>query len=94
MNTQDLSQQELARLGFLSRRSQGNFIDGAFREAHASRRIEVVDPASEMVVAETPDSDDTMSMRLSQPRAAHWRIPPGRACGRLTESASSIACRS
>jgi phenylacetaldehyde dehydrogenase len=57
MNTQDLTQQELARLSFLSRRSHGNFIDGAFREAHASQRIEVVDPASEMVVADTPDSD-------------------------------------
>src|SRR5437899_5573590 len=57
MNNQKLSQQEVARLGFLSRRSQGNFIDGEFREAHASQRIEVVDPASEMVVAETPDSD-------------------------------------
>ncbi|MEO8804573.1 MAG: aldehyde dehydrogenase family protein [Burkholderiaceae bacterium] len=56
MNTQDLSQQELARLGFLSRRSHGNFIDGEFRESHASQRINVVDPASEMVVADTPDS--------------------------------------
>lgn len=57
MNSQELSRQELARLGFLSPRSHGNFIDGAFREAHASQRIDVVDPASEMVVAETPDSD-------------------------------------
>lgn len=57
MNSQDLSQQELARIGFLSRRSHGNFIDGEFREAHASVRIDVVDPASEMVVADTPDSD-------------------------------------
>jgi len=58
MNNQDLSQQELARLGFLSRRSQGNFINGEFCEAHAKQRIEVVDPATEMVVAETPDSDE------------------------------------
>jgi phenylacetaldehyde dehydrogenase len=57
MNSQDLSQQELARIGFLSRRSHGNFIDGEFREAHSSARINVVDPASEMVVADTPDSD-------------------------------------
>jgi phenylacetaldehyde dehydrogenase len=57
MNSHDLSQQELARIGFLSRRSHGNFIDGEFREAHASARIDVVDPASEMVVADTPDSD-------------------------------------
>jgi phenylacetaldehyde dehydrogenase len=57
MNSQDLSQQELARIGFLSRRSHGNFIDGEFREAHSSARIDVVDPASEMVVADTPDSD-------------------------------------
>jgi phenylacetaldehyde dehydrogenase len=58
MNTQDLTQQELARLSFLSQRSHGNFIDGAPCEAHASQRIDVVDPASEMVVAETPDSDE------------------------------------
>ncbi len=57
MNTQDLSQQELARIGFLAQRSHGNFIDGEFREAHASQRIDVIDPASEMVVADTPDSD-------------------------------------
>lgn len=57
MNTQDQSQQQLARIGFLSRRSHGNFIDGVFCESHASQRIEVVDPASEMVVADTPDSD-------------------------------------
>jgi phenylacetaldehyde dehydrogenase len=57
MNSQDLSQQELARIGFLSRRSHGNFIDGEFREAHSSARIDVVDPASEMAVADTPDSD-------------------------------------
>ncbi|KQV48835.1 hypothetical protein ASC95_23415 [Pelomonas sp. Root1217] len=58
MNTQDLTQQELARIGFLSQRSHGNFINGQFCEAHATRRFEVVDPASEMVVAETPDSDE------------------------------------
>jgi phenylacetaldehyde dehydrogenase len=57
MNPQDLSQQELARIGFLSRRSHGNFIDGTFRESGSGKRIEVVDPASEMVVAETPDSN-------------------------------------
>ena len=57
MNTQDLSLQELARIGFLARRSHGNFIDGDFRESHSSQRIDVVDPASEMVVADTPDSD-------------------------------------
>jgi len=57
MNPQDLSKQEMARIGFLSRRSHGNFIDGAFRESACGKRIDVVDPASEMVVAETADSD-------------------------------------
>jgi phenylacetaldehyde dehydrogenase len=71
MNTQDLSQQELARLGFLSRRSFGNFIDGEFREAHASQRIDVVDPASEMVVADTPDSDsDDVNAAVAAARRA------------------------
>lgn len=57
MNTKDLSQQELARIGFLSQRSFGNFIDGEFRESRSGKRINVVDPASEMIVADTPDSD-------------------------------------
>lgn len=57
MNPQELSQQELVRIGFLSRRCHGNFIDGAFRDSGSGKRIEVVDPASEMVVAETADSD-------------------------------------
>jgi phenylacetaldehyde dehydrogenase len=57
MNPKDLSQQELARISFLSRRSFGNFIDGEFRDSRSGKRIDVVDPASEMVVADTPDSD-------------------------------------
>ena len=57
MNPKDLSQQELARISFLSRRSFGNFIDGEFRESRSGKRIDVIDPASEMIVADTPDSD-------------------------------------
>jgi phenylacetaldehyde dehydrogenase len=57
MNPKDLSQQELARISFLSQRSFGNFIDGEFRESRSGKRIDVVDPASEMTVADTPDSD-------------------------------------
>lgn len=59
MNPKDLSQQELARIGFLSRRSFENFIDGEFRESRSGKRIDVVDPASEMIVADTPDSDQS-----------------------------------
>ncbi|MDM0056875.1 aldehyde dehydrogenase family protein [Variovorax fucosicus] len=57
MNPKDLSQQELARISFLSRRSFGNFIDGEFCESRSGKRIDVIDPASEMIVADTPDSD-------------------------------------
>jgi phenylacetaldehyde dehydrogenase len=57
MNPKDLSQQELARISFLSRRSFGNFIDGEFRDSRSGKRIDIVDPASEMVVADTPDSN-------------------------------------
>jgi len=57
MNPKDLSQQELERISFLSRRSFGNFIDGEFCESRSGKRIDVVDPASEMIVADTPDSD-------------------------------------
>lgn len=57
MNPKDLSERELARLDFLAKRTQGNFIDGRLREPHSGKFLPVVDPASEMVVAEAPDSD-------------------------------------
>lgn len=57
MNPQDLSRAELERIGFLARRRQGNFVDGAAREPASGRWLPVVDPASELVVAEAPDSD-------------------------------------
>lgn len=57
MNTKDLSQRELARIEFLARRTQGNFIDGRMCEPRSARWLPVVDPACEMVVAEAPDSD-------------------------------------
>jgi phenylacetaldehyde dehydrogenase len=57
MNPKDLSQQELQRIGFLASRSHGNFIDGEFRAAASGKSLSVIDPASEMTVAETPDSD-------------------------------------
>ncbi|MBI5722292.1 MAG: aldehyde dehydrogenase family protein [Burkholderiales bacterium] len=57
MNPKDLSRQELERIGFLAERRHGNFIDGAFCESRSGRVLPVIDPASELVVAETPDSD-------------------------------------
>ncbi|HEX4233120.1 MAG TPA: aldehyde dehydrogenase family protein [Caldimonas sp.] len=57
MDPQDLSRRELARISFLATRQLGNFIDGDARAPHASKWLPVVDPATEMVVAEAPDSD-------------------------------------
>lgn len=57
MNPKDLSSEQLARIAFLSRRTQGNFIDGKSMPATSGKFLQVVDPASEMVVAEAPDSD-------------------------------------
>ena len=56
MNPQDLSRQELERIGFLARHRHANFVDGKAREPASGRWLPVVDPASELVVAEAPDS--------------------------------------
>lgn len=57
MNPRDLSLQELERITFLARQRQGNFIDGKACEPVSGRWLPVVDPASELIVAEAPDSD-------------------------------------
>ena len=57
MNPQDLSRQELDRIGFLARRRHGNHIGGESRDPASGRFTPVIDPASELVVAEAPDSN-------------------------------------
>jgi phenylacetaldehyde dehydrogenase len=57
MNPKDLSAKELERIGFLERRTQGNFIDGHYGDPQSGRWLPVIDPACEMVVAQAPDSD-------------------------------------
>ena len=57
MYSKELSRKELARIGFLAHHRQGNFIDGTAQEPTSGRWLPVVDPASELVVAEAPDSD-------------------------------------
>ena len=57
MNPQDLSRKELEGIDFLARRRHGNYIDGATREPASGRLLPVIDPASELVVAEAPDSN-------------------------------------
>ena len=59
MNSLDLSRQQLHRAQFLSERRVGNVIDGASQPPHSGRWLPVTDPATEMVVAEAPDSDAT-----------------------------------
>jgi phenylacetaldehyde dehydrogenase len=48
---------QMQRTGFLSRTQRGNFIDGQERPPHSGQYIAVVDPASELQVAQAPDSD-------------------------------------
>ncbi len=54
----DLSLAEQARVGFLTRRQRGNFIAGRETPPASAAWIAVVDPATEMTVAEAPDSSD------------------------------------
>ncbi|MEP7098856.1 MAG: aldehyde dehydrogenase family protein [Burkholderiales bacterium] len=57
MNSRDLSLAQLAEVGFLARRQRGNFIDGVEVMPVAGAFLPVTDPATEMVVAQAPDSD-------------------------------------
>lgn len=56
MNLNDLSAANQRAIGFLSRRQRGNFIDGAERAPSNGHPLPVIDPATEMQVAEAPDS--------------------------------------
>ncbi|MCG3189293.1 MAG: Phenylacetaldehyde dehydrogenase [Burkholderiaceae bacterium] len=56
MKPRELSLAQLARVGFLSRRRHGNFIDGREDEPVDGAYLPVVDPATEMIIAEAPDS--------------------------------------
>ena len=57
MNPFDLSSQQLQGAKFLSERRVGNVIGGVSGPALSGRWLPVTDPATEMVVAEAPDSD-------------------------------------
>lgn len=57
MNPLDLSNEHIARFGFADRRRRGNFVDGKEIMPASNRFLAVVDPATEMTVAEAPDSD-------------------------------------
>ena len=57
MNPRELSLAQLAKVGFLTQRRHGNFINGAEAMPAHGMYLPVTDPATEMVVAEAPDSD-------------------------------------
>ncbi|HSW25671.1 MAG TPA: aldehyde dehydrogenase family protein [Burkholderiaceae bacterium] len=80
MNPQDLSRKELEGIHFLARRRQGNYIDGAASEPASGRWLPVVDPASELVVAEAPDSN---VRDVNAAVAAARRAFEGSECGRM-----------
>ena len=78
MHSRDLSLAHLAAVGFLARRRRGNFIDGAEAMPAGAAYLAVTDPATEMVIAEAPDSDaaDVNAAVASARRAfdgAAWR---------------------
>ena len=52
MNLNDLSAANQRAIGFLSRRQRGNLIDGTERAPAQGRYLPVIDPATEMQVAE------------------------------------------
>ncbi|MEP7299777.1 MAG: aldehyde dehydrogenase family protein [Burkholderiales bacterium] len=59
MQPRDLTLAKLAKLsnaGFLARRRHGNFVDGRETSPSSDAYLPVVDPATEIVVAEAPDS--------------------------------------
>ena len=57
MNARELSLEQIRKVGFLSQRRHGNFIDGKTVMPTSDTYVAVVDPATELVVAEAPDSD-------------------------------------
>lgn len=57
MNPRELSLAQLAKVGFLTRRRRGNFIDGVEAMPANGAFLPVTDPATKMIVAEAPDSD-------------------------------------
>lgn len=57
MSPRDLSLAQLAKVGFLTQRRHGNFIDGAKVAPANGRYLAVTDPATEMIVAEAPDGE-------------------------------------
>ena len=57
MNPRDLSLAQLAKVGFLTRRRHGNFVDGTEALPGKGMYLPVTDPATEIVIAEAPDSD-------------------------------------
>jgi len=57
MNSRDLSLAQLEAVGFLAQRRRGNFIDGVEAMPANGAYLAVTDPATEMVIAEAPDSD-------------------------------------
>jgi phenylacetaldehyde dehydrogenase len=57
MHPRDLSLEQFAKVGFLARHRHDNFIDGAPCASATQQFTQVIDPATELVVAEAPDSD-------------------------------------
>ena len=57
MTLEALARANLERTGFLSRSQRGNFIHGREQAPQSGRYIAVVDPATEMEVAQAPDSN-------------------------------------
>ena len=57
MTIEPLARANLERTGFLSRSQHGNFINGSEQAPHSARYLPVVDPATEMQIAQAPDSD-------------------------------------
>lgn len=76
MNLNDLSAANQRAIGFLSRRQRGNVIGGAERAPADGRYLPVIDPATEMQVAEAPDSSaEDVDAAVQAARAAFEDSP-------------------
>ena len=70
MTPEILARQHIERTGLRSRSQRGNFIHGREQAPHSGRYLPVVDPATELQLAEVPDSDrDDVDAAVASARA-------------------------
>lgn len=77
MKLDEFTRSAMRKIGFLARRLHGNVIDGQVRAPSSGRYLDVVDPATALVVAQAPDSapadvDDAVASARRAFESASW----------------------